>query len=115
MPLSPICRRIFDHTRQEFGHGISLDLLGKLRRSLGAALARREQVAVRVLDQDRPTASEINIHELAKAVRNLEGERAPVLCLLGWHDEMANATGPSPNDMPTEMERGEILRPQRRI
>src|SRR6516162_8764265 len=76
-----------------------LDLLGKLRWGLGAALARREQVSVGVLDQDRPTPGQIDVYELAKAVRNLEGERAPVLCLLGWHDKMANATGASPNDM----------------
>ena len=92
----------------------ALDLLGELRRRLGAALARREQKSVWILGQDRPTTGEINVQKLAKDVRNLEGERRPVLHLFRGNDDMAHASRPGPDDMSAEMERGEVLHPHRR-
>jgi hypothetical protein len=92
----------------------ALDLLCELRRRLRAALARREQKAIGILGQHRPTASEIDVEERVERIGDLKGEGRPVLHLLGRNDYVTNASRPGTNNMSAKMKRSQVLHPHRR-
>ena len=87
----------------------ALDLRGELRRRLGPAFAGREQESVRILRQHRAGSGEIEVHELAEDVRNLKGERCPVLHLIGWNDDLTRASRSTAHDVSADVQAGKIL------